>query len=83
MLARRVSSGDAALAAVAWSVVVLALCILLRMAVPEAYGAAAVWVWAAVAAAGALWLCREAVRWMGLSAEGGCAPVQAARSSML
>ena len=72
MLARKVPSADAAVAAVAWPAGVCALCILLKVAVPEAYCTAAVWIWAAAASAGALWLVREALRWMRLSAEGGC-----------
>lgn len=82
MLARKASSGDAALAATAWSAGVFASCLLLRAFAPGAYGTAAVWIWAAVAAVGVLWLCREFARWMRLSAEGGCAPEPAAQPSM-
>lgn len=72
MLARKVPSADAAVAAVAWPAGVCALCVLLRVSVPEAYCAAAVWIWAAAASAGAIWLAREAIRWVRISAEGGC-----------
>lgn len=82
-LARRVSSGDAALAAVAWSAGVGAFCVLLRAAVPEAYCTAAIWAWAATAVASALWLGREIVRWMQLSAEGGRALPPAARPTAI
>lgn len=82
MLARKVPSVDAAIAAVAWPAGVCALCILLRVSVPEAYCAAAVWIWAAAASAGALWLVREALRWIRLSAEGGCEAAMPAPSSI-
>lgn len=73
MLARRAASADAAAAAVIWSAGVCALCLLLRVAVPAAYSAGAVWAWAAVSAAGALWLAREAAGWLRLCAQGGVA----------
>ena len=73
MLARRAAAADATIAAVAWSAGVGALCLLLRIAVPAAYSAGAIWVWAAVSAAGALWLVREAADWLRLCAEGGVA----------
>ena len=73
MLARRAAAADATIAAVAWSAGVGALCLLLRLAVPAAYSAGAIWVWAAVSAAGALWLVREAADWLRLCAEGGVA----------
>lgn len=78
-LARRVASADSAMAAVVWSAGVGALCILLRFAVPALYADAAVWAWAAAAAAGALWCAREVVCWLRLSLQGGCAPGRAAR----
>lgn len=78
-LARRVASVDSAMAAIVWSAGVGALCILLRFAAPVFYADAAVWAWAAAAAAGALWCAREVVCWLRLSLQGGCAPDRAAR----
>ena len=80
MLARRAASADAAAAAVIWSAGVCALCLLLRVAVPAAYSAGAVWAWAAVSAAGALWLAREAAGWLRLCAQGGVASESARRA---
>lgn len=79
MLARRAAAADATVAAVAWSVGVGALCLLLRVAAPAAYCAGAVWAWAAVSAAGALWLAREAAGWLRLCAQGGIAGPSARR----
>lgn len=78
-LARRVASADSAMAAVVWSAGVGSLCILLRFAVPALYADAAVWAWAAAAAAGALWCAREVVCWLRFSLQGGCAPDREAR----
>lgn len=74
MFARKVSTADATAAAIVWSVGIGALCLLLRIAVPAAYGAGVIWAWAAVSAAGALWLAREVARWLRLCAQGGIAP---------
>lgn len=74
MLARKASAADATAAAIVWAAGIGALCLLLRIAVPAAYGVGAIWVWAAVSAAGALWLAREVVRWLRLCAQGGIAP---------
>lgn len=79
LLARRVSSADATVAAVAWSAGVCALCLLLRFSAPGAYEAAAVWAWAAVAAAGALWCAREVCAWLRLCAQGGISPASPVR----
>lgn len=67
-------------AAVAWSAGVGALCLLLGIAAPGAYCAGAVWAWAAVSAAGALWLAREAAGWLRLCAQGGVASESARRA---
>ena len=83
MLARRAASADAAAAAVIWSAGVCALCLLLRVAAPAAYSAGAVWAWAAVSAAGALWLAREAAGWLRLCAQGGVASESARRARAL
>ena len=47
---------------------------------PAAYSAGAVWAWAAVSAAGALWLAREAAGWLRLCAQGGVASEGARRA---
>lgn len=83
MLARRVASGDSAAAAVIWSASICALCVLLRVAIPEAYCDAAIWAWAAASAAGALWCIRETARWLRFSTQGGCVPAKAARPAIL
>lgn len=83
MLARRVAAADAAVATVAWSAGVCALCLLLRAALPGAYEAGALGMWAAVSTAGAIWLAREAVGWLRLCAEGAAASWSAARAGAL
>lgn len=80
MLARRAAAADATAAAIIWSAGVCALCLLLRVAAPAAYSAGAVWAWAAVSAAGALWLAREAAGWLRLCAQGGVASESARRA---
>ena len=82
-LARRVATADAAVAAVAWSAGVCALCLLLRAALPGVYEAGALGMWAAVSTAGAIWLAREAVGWLRLCAEGAAASWSAARAGAL
>lgn len=74
MLARRAASSNALLAGAAWSAGVLAACLMVMIAAPAAYEAAACWAWAMAVAVGALWLGREVVCWLRMSAEGGCAP---------
>lgn len=71
MLARKVASGDATAAVVAWSAGVCALCVLLRFTFPSVFGDAVVWIWAAVSALGALWLACEVRGWLRLCAKGG------------
>lgn len=83
MLARRVAAADAAVAAVAWSAGVCALCLLLRAALPGAYEAGVLGVWAAASAAGAIWLAREMAGWLRLCAEGGASPWGATRAGAL
>lgn len=72
LIARKVASGDAAAGTASWSASVCLLCTLLRTAVPEAYGDAALWAWGAIAAASAMWLAREIAAWLWSSAQGGC-----------
>lgn len=73
LFARRVASGNAALAALVWSVAVGALGILC-LTWPDAYANAALWVWAAIAAAAAVWCAHETVRWLQLVS--GARPAQ-------
>ena len=73
MLARKASSADASVAAIAWSGGVCACCLLLRVAVPVAYEAAMLWAWAVVSAAGAVWCAREVLGWLRFCAQGGIA----------
>lgn len=81
LLARKVASSDALIAAVAWAVGVCALCILLRVVLPEAYEGVALWAWAAAASAGALWCAREVHGWLRLCAQGGIALEKPDRAS--
>lgn len=80
MLARKASSADASVAAIAWSGGVCALCLLLRIAVPVAYEVSMLWVWAAVSAAGAVWCACEVLGWLRFCAQGGIAPESAQRA---
>ena len=73
MLARKASSADAPVAAIAWSAGVCALCLLLRVAMPVAYEAGMLWAWAVVSAAGAVWCAREVLCWLRFCAQGGIA----------
>lgn len=83
MFARKASSADASIAAVAWSAGVCAFCLLLKVAMPAAYEAAALWIWAVVSAASALWCAREVFGWLHLCVQGGIAPGSAGRVDAL
>lgn len=64
LVARKVAAHNAALASLAWAAGVLAACFVLSAACPAAFGQAAIWIWAAVAACSALWFAREALLWV-------------------
>lgn len=82
MLARKVSSGDATVAAVTWCAGVCVLCVLLRLAFPTAYESAAIGAWGAVCVVGTLWCAYEVRSWLLLCAQGGIAIGKPASANM-